>query len=68
MAVPNWPLHSIDFTCTNIDKLCGKVGQKFICLCNLIGCEAQEGAEKTINWGKRLKLHLMVLMSYSYGK
>ena len=32
--------------------MCDKVGQKFKCLCNLIGWEAQEGAEKTINLHK----------------
>ena len=31
-----------------IDKICNYVGHKFIFLCNLIGCEAQEGVELTI--------------------
>ena len=31
---------------THNDKICDQVGQKFKFLCKLIGCEAQEGAEK----------------------
>ena len=31
---------------TNIDNMCDYFGQKIKFLCKLIGCEAQEGAEK----------------------
>ena len=37
---------------TYIDKICDYVCQKFKFLCKLIGCEVQDGAEKTIIFAK----------------
>ena len=38
-------IYLIDTCITNIDKICCNLGQIFKFLCNLIGCEAHEGAE-----------------------
>ena len=47
---PHWPLQGFTswfylIDITHIDRICDKAGQQFKYLCNLIGCEAQEGAE-----------------------